>query len=116
MMLRPCASSARALARTSKADSVPRRDMRAASGEASSIDRSYRPPLGQSISRSRSPRSHGPRRRHLVGSRAMVVEPGDERYLPPERPARRAGQEPSARLTLDAYVRLRKELERLETE
>jgi transcription elongation factor GreA len=44
------------------------------------------------------------------------MEPGDEKYFPPERPARRAGQEPSARLTLDAYVRLRKELERLETD
>ena len=46
----------------------------------------------------------------------MGIEPGDERFLPPDRPARRAGQEPSARLTLDAYVRLRKELERLENE
>jgi hypothetical protein len=46
----------------------------------------------------------------------MGIEPGDERYFPPDRPARRAGQEPSARLTLDAYVRLRKELEKLETE
>jgi len=46
----------------------------------------------------------------------MGIEPGDERYLPPDRPPRRAGQEPSARLTLDAYVRLRKELERLQTE
>jgi transcription elongation factor GreA len=46
----------------------------------------------------------------------MGIDPGDERFLPPDRPARRAGQEPSARLTLDAYVRLRKELERLETE
>jgi transcription elongation factor GreA len=44
------------------------------------------------------------------------MEVGDEKYLPPDRPARRAGQEPSARLTLDAYVRLRKELEKLETE
>jgi transcription elongation factor GreA len=40
----------------------------------------------------------------------------DARYLPPSRPPRRAGQEPSSRLTLDAYVRLRKELEQLETE
>jgi transcription elongation factor GreA len=40
----------------------------------------------------------------------------DSRYLPPERPPRRAGQEPTARLTLDAYIRLRKELEQLETE
>jgi len=46
----------------------------------------------------------------------VELEPGDERYLPPERPPRRAGQEPSARLTLDAYVRLRKELVRLQTE
>lgn len=45
-----------------------------------------------------------------------VSDVSDERYLPPERPPRRAGQEPSARLTLDAYVRLRKELEQLETE
>jgi transcription elongation factor GreA len=34
-------------------------------------------------------------------------------YLPPERPARMAGQEPTARLTLDAYVRMRRELEEL---
>jgi transcription elongation factor GreA len=40
----------------------------------------------------------------------------DERYLPPERPQRKEGQEPSAHLTLDAYVRLRKELEGLKTE
>jgi transcription elongation factor GreA len=40
----------------------------------------------------------------------------DERFLPPERPQRKHGQEPSARLTLDAYVRLRKELEELKTE
>jgi transcription elongation factor GreA len=40
----------------------------------------------------------------------------DERFLPPERPERKEGQEPSARLTLDAYVRLRKELEQLKTE
>ena len=46
----------------------------------------------------------------------MGIEPGDERYLPPDRPPRRAGQEPSARLTLDAYIRLRKDLERLETD
>ncbi len=39
----------------------------------------------------------------------------DPKYLPPERPPRKPGQEPSARLTLDAYVRLRKELEDLET-
>src|SRR5262249_8576839 len=41
---------------------------------------------------------------------------GDEDFLPPERPPRAAGQEPSARLTLDAYVRMRKELEQLPTE
>ena len=46
----------------------------------------------------------------------MELEPGDERFLPPERPQRREGQEPSAKLTLDAYVRLRKELERLQTD
>src|SRR5437764_158443 len=40
----------------------------------------------------------------------------DQTYLPPERPARMPGQEPSARLTLDAYVRMRKELEQLKTE
>jgi transcription elongation factor GreA len=40
----------------------------------------------------------------------------DQRFLPPERPARREGQEPSARLTLEAYVRMRKELEELTTE
>ena len=40
----------------------------------------------------------------------------DERFLPPERPPRKEGQEPSARLTLDAYVRLRKELEGLKTD
>ncbi len=39
----------------------------------------------------------------------------DERFLPPERPKRKEGQEPSARLTLDAYVRLRKELEELKS-
>ena len=40
----------------------------------------------------------------------------DDRFLPPERPSRKPGQEPSARLTLDAYVRMRKELEELRTE
>lgn len=40
----------------------------------------------------------------------------ESRYLPPDRPPRKPGQEPTARLTLDAYVRLRKELEQLETE
>jgi transcription elongation factor GreA len=39
----------------------------------------------------------------------------DEEFLPPDRPARRAGIEPTARLTKDAYVRLRKELEGLKT-
>jgi transcription elongation factor GreA len=38
---------------------------------------------------------------------------GDEDFLPPERPPRAPGQEPSARLTLEAYVRMRKELEQL---
>ena len=40
----------------------------------------------------------------------------DARFLPPERPPRKTGQEPTARLTLAAYVRLRKDLERLKTE
>ena len=40
----------------------------------------------------------------------------DERFLPPDRPPRKPGQEPTARLTLDAYVRLRRELEELRTE
>lgn len=40
----------------------------------------------------------------------------DERFLPPQRAPRPASQQPSARLTLEAYVRLRKELERLKTE
>src|SRR6266480_318581 len=40
----------------------------------------------------------------------------DERFLPPERPQRKEGQEPSAQLTIDAYVRLRKELEGLKSE
>jgi transcription elongation factor GreA len=40
----------------------------------------------------------------------------DERYLPPQRPPRKAGQQPTAILTLEAYVRLRKELENLTTE
>jgi transcription elongation factor GreA len=39
----------------------------------------------------------------------------ESRFLPPRRPPRRAGQEPTARLTLDTYVRLRKDLEQLET-
>ena len=41
---------------------------------------------------------------------------GDEDFLPPERPPRAPGQEPSARLTLEAYVRMRKELEQLRTQ
>lgn len=41
---------------------------------------------------------------------------GDEAFLPPERPPRKPGQEPTARLSLDAYVRMRKELEHLKSE
>ncbi len=37
----------------------------------------------------------------------------DERFHPPKRPPRKPGQQPTARLTLVAYVRLRKELEEL---
>src|SRR5256885_11221685 len=40
----------------------------------------------------------------------------DRHYLPPDRPQRKPGQEPTARLTLEAYIRLRKELEQLRTE
>jgi transcription elongation factor GreA len=40
----------------------------------------------------------------------------DPAFLPPERPPRKPGQEPSASLTLDAYVRMRRELEELRTE
>jgi transcription elongation factor GreA len=40
----------------------------------------------------------------------------DERFLPPARPQRKDGQEPSAKLTIEAYVRLRKELEGLKSE
>ena len=40
----------------------------------------------------------------------------DQNYLPPERPPRKPGQEPSSKLTLDAYVRMRKELEGLKGE
>jgi len=40
----------------------------------------------------------------------------DPSFLPPERPPRKAGQEPTASLTLDAYVRMRRELEELRTE
>jgi transcription elongation factor GreA len=40
----------------------------------------------------------------------------DPAYLPPERPPRKAGQEPTASLTLDTYVRMRRQLEELRTE
>src|SRR5213595_2234317 len=40
----------------------------------------------------------------------------DAEFLPPERPPRRPGHEPTARLTKNAYVRMRKELEGLRTE
>jgi transcription elongation factor GreA len=40
----------------------------------------------------------------------------DSSYLPPERPPRKPGQEPSASVTLDTYVRMRRELEELRTE
>jgi transcription elongation factor GreA len=40
----------------------------------------------------------------------------DQFYLPPDRPPRKPGQEPTARLTLDAYIRMSKELEQLTTE
>ena len=40
----------------------------------------------------------------------------EEEFLPPQRPPRKPGQEPTAHLTLDAYVRMRKELEQLKTE
>ncbi len=40
----------------------------------------------------------------------------DEQFLPPERPPRKANQEPTASLTIEAYVRMRKELEHLRTE
>jgi transcription elongation factor GreA len=40
----------------------------------------------------------------------------DASLTPPERPPRRAGQEPSAHLTLEAYQRLRGELEELRGE
>ncbi len=43
-------------------------------------------------------------------------EPMDDgNFLPPDRPPRKPGQEPTTRLTLEAYVRLRKELEVLRT-
>jgi transcription elongation factor GreA len=41
---------------------------------------------------------------------------GDEAFLPPDRPPRKPGQEPTARLSLDAYVRMRKEVEQLKDE
>jgi transcription elongation factor GreA len=40
----------------------------------------------------------------------------DPAYLPPDRPPRKPGQEPTARLTLEAYVRMRKEVDELRTE
>jgi transcription elongation factor GreA len=40
----------------------------------------------------------------------------DQDLLPPSRPPRSPGQEPSARLTLDAYQRMRRELENLKTD
>ena len=40
----------------------------------------------------------------------------DSHFLPPDRPTRKPGQEPSAHLTMDAYIRLRKELDQLKTE
>src|SRR5438045_3389908 len=40
----------------------------------------------------------------------------DPDLLPPPRPPRGAGQEPSARLTLDAYQRMRRELDQLKSE
>jgi transcription elongation factor GreA len=46
----------------------------------------------------------------------MTRQQSDQAFLPPERPPRKAGQEPSASLTLDAYVRMRRELEELRTE
>jgi transcription elongation factor GreA len=46
----------------------------------------------------------------------MSQQTYDPAYLPPERPPRKPGQEPTASLTLDAYVRMRKELEELRTE
>src|SRR5215510_11454406 len=46
----------------------------------------------------------------------MAKQTYDPAFLPPERPARKPGQEPTASLTLDAYVRMRMELEELRTE
>src|SRR5436190_15316712 len=40
----------------------------------------------------------------------------DQVLLPPSRPPRAPGQEPSARLTLDAYQRMRRELDQLKSE
>ena len=40
----------------------------------------------------------------------------DQDLLPPSRPPRSPGQEPSARLTLDAYQRMRRELDQLKTD
>jgi transcription elongation factor GreA len=46
----------------------------------------------------------------------MKEQQYDQAFLPPERPPRKPGQQPSISLTLDAYVRMRKELEELRTE
>jgi transcription elongation factor GreA len=46
----------------------------------------------------------------------MAEQQYDQAYLPPDRPPRKSGQEPSASLTLDAYVRMRRELEELRTD
>jgi transcription elongation factor GreA len=40
----------------------------------------------------------------------------DEDFFPPERPPRKPGQDATAQLTLDAYIRMRKELHHLKTE
>jgi transcription elongation factor GreA len=40
----------------------------------------------------------------------------DQDFLPPARPARKPGQEPTARLTLETYVRMRRELEQFKTQ
>jgi transcription elongation factor GreA len=59
------------------------------------------------------PRGPAPRRGgRLVDSRIVP----DDAQLPPKRPPRKPGQEPSARLTRDAYGRLSAELEHLKTE
>jgi transcription elongation factor GreA len=40
----------------------------------------------------------------------------DSQFMPPERPTRKRGQHPTATLTIEAYVRLRRELEYLKTD